>query len=483
MVPEWVYHYGPRHLVKDKTLEEYQTKWATLADNSQINIRRGLYVNQHPAYNEGYALADIVKEEKDSPWLVALQIKAECRTSASVVKERPEEMMQNPVFREWISAPYDDGTGYVMDFEFTKNCVQEDSFKPYRVEPGVLSSQCANTLANFYKKPQAHLGPEAQSVTGQIEAVRDSILAKEGYWILRSPRCIQRVRSSISDVFAMAGEVEDFWAKAPFTDNYERHVSSTEMKFTTGDAQLYILLRAISETDGIDKNQMNMIRNNSKGSDIPGIAVTVGKIVAKASKCSTDLPLFQKEIKEYLNFAETSTNLKPAQGGIEFVVFKEALDRQMSLDCGAPNQIAAHREDQRLKVIRDQEERVENERRRQEQMREDQKRQALQQEKDRFKCSQGQNGPYYKSSSPNTGDCSGAQGTSDRFSDGTFAYCCYRAPERTTSSSSSGSGCKYRGKGYNASDCHNRFPGCFTPRTMIWNGYKGEVGTCDCCLE
>ena len=156
----------------------------------------------------------------------------------------------------------------------------------------------------------------------------------------------------------------------------------------------------------------------------------------------------------------------------------------MDLKCGAPNQIVAYRENQRQQVIREQEERIAAEIRRQEQLKEDQKRLALQQEKDRFRCNQGQNGPYYKSSNPTTSDCSGAQGKSDRFSDGTFGYCCDRAAARVNSgSSSSGTrGCSYKGGGYNASDCHDRFPGCFTPWTMVWNGHKGQVGTCECCL-
>lgn len=472
MVPEWVFHYGPRNLLKDNTVQTYTEKWSSLADNSQISLRQGLYVNQHPAYNEHYAMTDITKSEAESPWLVALRIKASCRIQDSVVKEVPEEIMKNPVFREWIKAPFNDSSGYASESEFSENCMKPEAFQPFQKDKG-NATKCANTVANFYKKPKFHLGGEAGD--GQIEAVRDSLGIKEGNWYLRSPNCIEQVRSGVSDFFAMAGEFPDFWAKAPYTDNFERQVSTSEMKFGSGDAQLYILLRALSESSTIDQVTINKIRQNSRSSDIPGIAGLIEKIVTKATKC-TDTVQFQNEIKEYMNFAQTSTNLSPSKGGIEFVAFKQALDRQMSAACGAANQIAVIREEARQKVIQDENDRLQAEKNRQAQLEESQKQAALQTEKDRFQCKSNQRGPYYKNSRPDTGDCGNSGGIEEKFSDGSYGYCCYGRK----SSSNSSNVDKNPGQGENVSDCMKKYPNCWSPKSMHWNGYSGQMGNCSC---
>jgi hypothetical protein len=267
--PQIMYHYGPYDiLVKNAADDGFTaTEWDKIGAN-HARFRRGLYVSQHPAYNERYVFARLKEYENSSPWLMVVEVKPECTEKGAY-------------FGPYLDSASDTKFVKFLDAQgkksrFFSDCMETgkdrfpNAFKP--LNPALSDETfCSTTLHEYF------------SASG-IRIAWDAFWPDEGYWYILDRTCIKDMRADPEQLLRVAADVPEYWDRAPYQNNFAR---SSIDKFKMASASFYILLRALHTAQGWDQNLLEAIERNAETSDITewDVKGAVQKTIAAAINC------------------------------------------------------------------------------------------------------------------------------------------------------------------------------------------------------
>jgi hypothetical protein len=260
--PAVLYHFGEfGHLegYGKRTGTFNSTEWSQIGSvgEAQRPYRRGLYVSQHPAYNERYALDKLKAEQSRAPWMLAVQLKAECHNEG-----RFEGNIQKALYGEstrfsgFLNRSAEQDLNSVDKF---KALCPADFFVSQQKEQSYLASpqwrprfeRCVAVVEKYFTEEN-------------IGVVYDAWWVNQGFWYIRDPNCIERLDGSAEGNLTAFADIPDLWQQRPYTDNTPRQALPSD-QWGSGEAMLNMLLRAYTLVPGADNNLLARIESNVVG--------------------------------------------------------------------------------------------------------------------------------------------------------------------------------------------------------------------------
>ncbi len=206
--------------------------------------RRGIYISQHPAYNESYAQENLANPKMESPWVMTVRIKDECRG-----RERTFNLLTTTLVPQC--------PGYLYSLASRAG----------------LNQFCIDTANNHLFKNKAGV-------------VVDTWWPEKGFWYVYDPKCIEALDGTSESIMKLAADVPELWKMAPYTTEERRDRVAAELGYGPGQVMFTILARAMNDVALDDMEQLAKIAVNGRASDIPELKAAVKSLTLMALKCA-----------------------------------------------------------------------------------------------------------------------------------------------------------------------------------------------------
>lgn len=305
----WMFHYGERRfledLYKDRIEKDGQgaistDEWKKIPSTGTTYPpnRRGLYVSQHPIYNERYAADQLFNAENATSGMMVVRVKKSCfapeRMSGNIFDAQASISFENQRLKAFL-----DGDTYWRrqgGFDgFFKSCT--NAYLGQTVAQGYQENTCNQAVARYYDQ-------------SKIQLVYDHEWLESGFWLVRDPACISRLVTTPASLIEVLGKTYDLWDPAPFASGKPAEASKTT-PLTATTATFATLLQAMARAGSNEISDEALFRLSSMAqSGKTRYSAQYRAILAKAFECHVD-----GNWGNFQQLAETFAAGLPGQGG------------------------------------------------------------------------------------------------------------------------------------------------------------------------
>ncbi|MCX6117672.1 MAG: hypothetical protein NT027_09035 [Proteobacteria bacterium] len=233
--PNVLYHFGAyRHLETYHNVQDLTDNWSRFPSSQGVfggPYRAGIYLSQHPAYNEKYSLDDITPipgEPSLLPWFMTLRLKSECSANSGDASK-------------WIDLP--------SNLALFKSCRSQEFLLNQ-----VPNNDCQKEILDLYN-------------ARGIGIVRDSWWTDRGFWFIRNTSCLESLDSSPLNVLTGAANTPEFWHMTPYQNN-EKRTDDTSRDYRPGELSFAAVVKALVEVAEVDQALMSQFYLNAERTDL-----------------------------------------------------------------------------------------------------------------------------------------------------------------------------------------------------------------------
>ncbi len=285
----WMFHFGERRFLEgiyhERTESEdgkgaiTDAEWQSIPSNGTTYApnRRGLYVGQHPVYNERYAADTLFQTGEATSGLMAVRIRKSCfapkHMSGNIFDAQSPISFEHARFKAFIDAEatWRQNGGFAGFFTTCTN-----AFLGQTPHQGYQENTCNQAVKKYYD-------------TSGIKMVYDHEWPESGFWLVRSPTCVTRIVSTPEGILQVLGRTYDLWDPTPFASGKVAIPSQTTPLVPTA-ATFAIAVQALARSSQFEVSEETLYRlaamaratnNNSYSSQYD-------RVLQKAYDCRRD---------------------------------------------------------------------------------------------------------------------------------------------------------------------------------------------------
>lgn len=285
----WMFHFGERRFLEgiyhDRTEGEAgkgaitDAEWQKIPSNGTTYApnRRGLYVGQHPIYNERYAADTLFQNGESTSGLMAVRIRKSCfapeHMSGNIFDAQSPISFEHARFKAFVDADatWRQSGGFAGFFTTCTN-----AYLGQNPQQGYQENTCNQAVKKYYD-------------TNGIQMVYDHEWLESGFWLVRSPACVTRIVSTPEGILQVLAKTYDLWDPAPFASGKVAAPSQTTPLVPT-TATFAIAVQALARSAQMEISEETLYRlaamaratkNNSYSSQYD-------RVLQKAYDCRRD---------------------------------------------------------------------------------------------------------------------------------------------------------------------------------------------------